>query len=383
MMTDSSASGLTGSTCPDVCILEVAHNIKQPAIATWILSVRNTWDTFDVQSDAWDTEFFLNCLAPALREEVLHDQTADYDEHYYSAIVVAWIAMRKVFLASFQNLGVLEKMLTGFDISVYPKENVVKASHDLTAATKTLKVVHQIRSLRPQHYSSWNVQIAADVDTLTLGREIRTTLSTCVSWYRSYLQAGDWPAANDLSVSRSLATPSTFSAYSSSAERLLAEAIALMTQTSSRAGTGPSVDRPCVNCGEPTHWKKDCDKPPNYCRDNGITLSPRNRRDSSRGHTPDCRRDNGSRSVSRSCDGKRERSLSTGRSDRSRDNSRTRDNRTHADRGRNSRKLVSFSSAHNVSEVGRSYSSDDDDVPVGTAALALSPFQSDPAQSKE
>ena len=91
MMPDSSASGLTGST-PDVCILEVAHNIKQPAIAAWILSARHSWDAFDVQSDAWGTEFFLNCLAPALREEVLHE-TADYDEHYYSAIVVAWIIL--------------------------------------------------------------------------------------------------------------------------------------------------------------------------------------------------------------------------------------------------------------------------------------------------
>ena len=120
MMPDSSASGLTGSTSPDVCILEVARNIKQPAIAAWILSTRNTWDAFDIQSDAWGTEFFLNCLAPALREEVLHE-TADYDEHYYSAIVVAWIAMRKVFSASFQNLGVLEKMLTGFDIQSIQK----------------------------------------------------------------------------------------------------------------------------------------------------------------------------------------------------------------------------------------------------------------------
>ena len=224
----------------------------------------------------------------------------------------------------------------------------------------------------------------ADVNTLELGRTIRTTLSTCVSWYRSYLQAGDWPAANDSSVSRSLTTPSTFFASSASAERLLAEAIALMTQNSSRAaGNGPSVDRPCVNCGDPTHWKKDCDKPPNYRRDNGITLSPRNRRDSSRGHTPDRRRDNGSRSVSRSRDGHRDRSLSNGRSDRSRDNSRTRDNRTHSDRARESRKSVSFSSAHNVSEVGLSYSSDNDDVPVHTAALALARFQSDGAQSKE
>eukprot|EP00956_Cyclotella_meneghiniana_P042825 scaffold249328_cov81-Cyclotella_meneghiniana.AAC.1 len=210
MMPDSSASGLTGSPNPDVCILEVAHNVKQPAIAAWILSTRNTWDAFDIQSDAWGTEFFLNCLAPALREEVLHE-TADYDEHYYSAIVVAWIAMRKVFSASFQNLGVLEKMLTGFDISVYPKENVVKASHDLTAATKALKVVHQIphcalntilRGMCKSQCTEFNnrcfhlmtgshefADSKADVDTLALGREIRTTLSTCVSWYRSYLQA--------------------------------------------------------------------------------------------------------------------------------------------------------------------------------------------------
>eukprot|EP00956_Cyclotella_meneghiniana_P006005 scaffold7809_cov22-Cyclotella_meneghiniana.AAC.1 len=334
-------------------MFEAAPCLSPALVCSWIDFARPRWQRVDMESDDWAREFFLACLKPELKREVLHE-TQDFSPAHHCALSIAWIAMRNVFSGTFEHFSTLEQVIIKFDIRNYPAQNVVKASEYISAASKALRTISRIpgqslhsilEGMRQSDCSDFNLRCSAlmvrpDMSSYSvygassddLFRRIRSLLTETSSWYTGYLQVGKWPAAQS-----SLAPPSSSSTFSTTSvdPRFIQQVVALANQLSPRRR--PSRANPCKICGSPDHWKADC--PNNRVRpDSRGRSDSRGRPDSrsradSRGRTPDRRWD-----FSRS-------------RDHSNDSAGRRSDRAPADD-----KSVSFSSVNNITRAARSYS---------------------------
>lgn len=383
-------------------IFDAAPRLSPDVVVNWISFARPRWTPEEQESDSWALEFFLSALSPDLKKEVILE-TQDYADNFYTAMSVAYITLRKVFSSTFEHYNILEQVITSFDIRKYPEQNVITAGQHITAASKALKAISRIPGqcltsilrgmsysdctefnsrctslMNSDHVDSPSVFAANSDRQFTWTRSLITKVS---SWYRGYINTGRWPA---VSSSRPLSLPSSTFTASQTDPHLLEQALALLGQRSPRRS--PSAANPCLNCGSHDHWKNECPHPPN--QRSGARHSNRfsqrsddRHRPSSRGRTPDRRRsDSRDRGYSNDRGRSRDRSSSRDRgrfdsysSQTSRDRSKSRDND----------KTVSFGAVNIANNVGRSYSShDDEDNAPTSAAVLLARLNQDESQSK-
>ena len=126
-----------------VDVFEAAPRLSPALVCSWIDFARPRWQQVDMESDDWAREFFLACLKPELKREVLHE-TQDFSPAHHCALSIAFIAMRKVFSGTFEHFSTLEQVIIKFDIRNYPAQSVVKASEYISAASKALRTISRI-----------------------------------------------------------------------------------------------------------------------------------------------------------------------------------------------------------------------------------------------
>jgi hypothetical protein len=221
-------------------------------------------------------------------------------------------------------------VITEFDISTYPNEDVTKAGMNIKTASKALHygdniparaLSYLLRGFAKSSNNEFNsrcfqLSISDSIEgasTMMQGpsrshhllRLINSTVDKVTVWYRNALQAGQWSAATSRSAT-SLAFNATASIPKSLSPALQAELQTVSPELFALFQSRSSDNRSgCFNCGEQDHVRADCPKPNNYRRSQSPRKSSRHHpftrgRPAKRDDTPAPRSRDGSRGASRS-----------------------------------------------------------------------------------
>lgn len=342
-------------------------------------------------------KFHLNCLHPDLQQDV-RATLSELDPSCVGASAAVAITLSKLSVGSYEMTICLQTVITKFNITLYPGQDVNTGAGHIKAAAKILLPSDQLpppavifilrgmassadehfnglcRSLETQETMMPAPRLNGTSRSAFVLKRLLAVLEPLISYHRNAKQSGTWPALSSSSSGKIQVLAATTSPTlslpalaSSSIDALATALVSSMSQHSPGSGVrrGPnSNNRGCFICGK-DHLARDCPDNKNRntrpsSRDSTYrrSFSFSSRRDHSRGRSY-------SRDSSRTRDGSRGRSFR--RPDtpgRLRDASNSRDRTVGFERD-------TQASAHNVSISQRSYESDDGTAAPGTAASAL------------
>ena len=251
-------------------------------------SFYQTWSTsLDKQSDDWVYDFHLNCLKPALREELLQELSELPPDQQGGAALIR-LTIAKLRSNSYELSLILQKIITEFSIKKYAQEDVTLAGRHLKAIGKTLLltddlpprstmfVLHGMSASSDSHFNGLVSSLAVGEEfnyappapgqrySSVIYKKLVSILDKLSKYHLMSVQSGKWPA---LLSSTAPTRPQIHHTTTSSDVDALATALVNKLNTAS-SPKGPSASRPCLNCGATDHWRDECPKPFGYLRRN-------------------------------------------------------------------------------------------------------------------
>lgn len=314
-------------------LLKESHLVPLPRVLDWQYYCRLHLSPADQLSDNMVSKLVLKSLHHSVRQDVMYD-LAELPEHQRGGATTIKVAMDKLSANSFEIRLCIQRGLTSFVITAYPKEDVTLATqHVKTLARIALQqhdlpprvVIYVLKGMAKSLSESFNslceqfvVREEMDYSPPAPGVNVQKrdfdqllqVTGKLAQFHRNAIQSGTWPAALKSSSSLVVAKPSAElpadSVHGPDVESIVAALVSRLSPGGPRSPTRrplyqPSTQFPCSNCGSSEHWHRECPHPRTTPRPDSRARSSSHQRPRSTSRTrSDSRPRDASRPSSRS-----------------------------------------------------------------------------------